>query len=865
MLTSTPVSKSPQTEGTLSQWKQLLVKRRSELRDEYQHDPFPPRLTNAHRRLVDGILQNICRVLDLPRTLALLAVGGYGRKQLFPYSDIDLLVLLRNDADLVLREQLERFVSLLWDIGLDVGHSVRTIPECQEQACKDVTVQTNLMEARLLYGSASLYKKFAEAMRTIMDSATFFQAKQLEQDQRHARFYDTANNLEPNLKESPGGLRDLQNILWISQACGLGTSWQALAKHGLIARHEARQIKGHELFLQDLRIRLHYLAGRREDRLLFDYQNALAQQLGLSDTSNHRASEIMMQRYYRTAKSVDQLNTLLLQNLRSRIMPTVSVPALPLNERFQQRGELLEARSEGLFERQPSAILESFLLLQQHPELKDMSAPTLRALWRARGKVNQDFRRDPINRATFMEILRQPSGITRELRRMNRYGILGRYLPAFGRVVGQMQHDLFHVYTVDEHILRVVRNLRRFTLSEFAHEYPLCSQLMSEFQRREVLILAGLFHDIAKGRGGDHSHLGSIDARQFCRQHGLSADDTDLVAWLVENHLTMSSTAQKSDLSDPQVISAFASRMASERRLTALYLLTVADIRGTSPQVWNAWKAKLLEDLYWATRRQLSGESAPHEVHLQARQTEALKIIRLYALGEHAHEALWSELDTAYFLRHDAQEIAWHTRHLWAKVVTQLPAVKARLSPIGEGLQVLIYTPDQKGLFARICGFFDRINYNIVEAKIHTTRHNYALDSFLVLDPLNKTGHYRDLIGFVEKELARRIAVQAPLEPPVKGRLSRHVRHFPIAPEVSIRQDERGAYHALSVTAGDRPGLLYSIARVLVNYGIDVYSAKINTLGERAEDVFLISGDVLNDSKAVVRLEADLLEALAVS
>ena len=864
MLTSSSLSAAAETGITLSQWKQLLVERRSALQGEYQSHPFPPRLTNAHRRLIDGILQNICRVLDLPRTLSLLAVGGYGRKQLFPYSDIDLLVLLRNDADLILRGQLERFISLLWDIGLEVGHSVRTIPECQEQARKDVTVQTTLMEARLLYGSPGLFKKFSDAMLTVMDSTVFFHAKQLEQDQRHARFYDTANNLEPNLKESPGGLRDLQNILWISQACGLGTSWQALAKHALITRHEARQIKDHELFLQDLRIRLHYLAGRREDRLLFDYQGALAQQLGLSDTTNYRASEILMQHYYRTAKSVAQLNTILLQNLRSRITPTVSVPAVQLNERFQQCGELLEARSEGLFVREPSAILESFLLLQQYPELKDMNAPTLRALWRARGKVNQAFRRDPRNRVVFMKILRQPTGITRELRRMNRYGILGRYLPAFGRVVGQMQHDLFHVYTVDEHILRVVRNLRRFTMSEFAHEYPLCSRLMSEFQGQEVLILAGLFHDIAKGRGGDHSHLGSVDAKRFCKQHGLSTEDTDLVAWLVENHLVMSSTAQKNDLSDPKVISTFASRAGSERRLIALYLLTVADIRGTSPHVWNAWKAKLLEDLFWATRRRLSGDTAPHDMHLQSRQTDALEIIRLYALRDDAHEALWSELDTAYFLHHDAQEIAWHTRQLWAKVRTQSPVVKARLSPIGEGLQVLIYTPDQQGLFARICGFFERINYNIVEAKIHTTRHNYALDSFLVLDPLNKTGHYRDLIGFVESELARRIAVQAPLEPPVKGRLSRHVKHFPIAPEVSIRQDERGAYHVLSVTAGDRPGLLYSIARVLVNHGIDVHSAKINTLGERAEDVFLISGDVLIDSKAVVRLEADLLEALSV-
>ncbi|HVS27715.1 MAG TPA: [protein-PII] uridylyltransferase [Burkholderiales bacterium] len=846
-----------------AQLKQFLSERRDQLEREYQKHPFPSQLLDSHRKLIDEVLQSLCGDSQLPKSMALLAVGGYGRGELFPYSDVDLLVLLRDSADLVLQVQLERFIGLLWDIGLEVGHSVRTLEQCQEEAHKDVTVQTTLLEARLLYGSNALFRKFTIAIRNTLDSAAFTQAKQLEQQQRHTRFHDTASNLEPNLKESPGGLRDLQNILWIAQACGYGTTWPGLAKRGFITAHEARQIKQHEAFLRDLRIRLHYLAKRREDRLLFDYQGALARQYGFIDSENHRASEAFMQRYYRTAKSISQLNIILLLNLRPKITPAPFAEALPINERFQSRNELLEARHENLFEREPAAILESFLLLQQHPELKGMSAATLRALWRAKKRMNPAFRRSAKNRALFMQILRQPSGITRELRRMNQYGLLGQYLPAFGRIAGQMQHDLFHAYTVDEHILKVVRNLRRFTLMEFAHEYPLCSRLMSEFPRQEVLILAGLFHDIAKGRGGDHSELGSADARRFCKQHGMSAEDTTLVAWLVENHLMMSTTAQKQDLSDPEVIDAFARRMGNERRLIALYLLTVADIRGTSPKVWNAWKGKLLEDLFWLARKRLSGEAVSRDSFLQARQTEALDIIRLYALREDAHQPLWSQLDTVYFLRHDAQEIAWHTRQLWSRVNAQAPFVKARLSPIGEGLQVLIYTPDQKDLFARICGFFDRISYNIVEAKIHTTRHDYALDSFLVLDPSNKTAHYRDLISFVEHELAQRIATQAPLEPPAKGRQSRHVKHFPIAPEVVIHPDERGAHHILSVTAADRPGLLYSIARVLVNYHINMHTAKINTLGERAEDVFLIDGEALNNSRKVVRLEADLLRTLA--
>lgn len=491
-----------------------------------------------------------------------------------------------------------------------------------------------------------------------------------------------------------------------------------------------------------------------------------------------------------------------------------------------------------------------------------MSAATLRALWRATRLITPAFRRDPQNRALFMDILRQPRGITHELRRMNQYGILGRYIPAFGRVVGQMQHDLFHVYTVDEHILMVLRNLRRFTVPEYAHEFPLCSRLISAFERPEILFLSALFHDIAKGRGGDHSRLGCADARRFCKLHGLDKTDAEMVAWLVGHHLTMSAVAQKQDLSDPDVIAAFAKMVGDERHLAALYLLTVADIRGTSPKVWNAWKGKLLEDLFRTARRYLTGGAGTLGEELQARQIEALRILRQHAIPENAHRALWAQLDEGYFLRHEAQEIAWHTRLLNRQVNSAQPVVKARLSAAGEGIQVMIYTPDRDDLFARICGFFERVNFNIVEAKIHTTRHGYALDSFLILDEENRTSHYRDLLSYIEYELAQRLLQDTPLEPPLQGRLSRHLKHFPIAPQVSIRPDEKGAYHILSVTAGDRPGLLSRIARVFVAHRIHLHTAKINTLGERAEDTFLIAGEELENPKAVIRLETDLLKQL---
>lgn len=488
----------------------------------------------------------------------------------------------------------------------------------------------------------------------------------------------------------------------------------------------------------------------------------------------------------------------------------------------------------------------------------------MRALWRSRTRIDGRFRADPVNRAQFMQVLREPLGVVREVRRMHLYGVLRRYIPAFGRIFGQMQHDLFHVYTVDEHILRVVRNVRRFAVPEFAHEYPLCSRLISDFDKPELLYVAAIFHDIAKGRGGDHSSLGVVDARRFCRSHSISREDTELVAWLVQAHLAMSATAQKQDISDPEVVAGFGRRVGDPRRLVALYILTVADIRGTSPKVWNSWKAKLLEDLYLATRRYLDGGAIATDHSLQLRQRDALAKLALYGLPPDAQRPLWETLETPYFLRHDPQEVAWHARALVNRVTTPVPVVRARPAPGGGGVQVLVYVPEQKELFARMCGFFERIGFSIVDAKINTTRHQYALDSFTVLDPEDAGREYRNVITFIEQELAVALTLPAPLPPPMRGRLSRQLRHFPIEPEVGIRPDERGTYQVLSIVAGDRPGLLYGVARVLVEYDISVHTALINTLGERAEDTLLISGQVLSNERAVLRLQADLLAALAV-
>jgi len=813
------------------------------------------RLLAAHTRLIDRYLRRVWRQLAMPGRIALAAVGGYARGRLYPRSDIDLLILLDADPDDALRQQLHELVTMLWDIGLEVGHSVRTVAQCMEESA-DVTVQTNLLEARLLCGNRELFDALRDGVRQRLDLRAFYQAKLHEQQKRHTRYAESDSSLEPNLKESPGGLRDLQTVTWIARAAGLGTHWSELAQIGLLTPAEARQVARHSALLAALRIRLHYLAKRHEDRLLFDFQTPLAEQMGIRASANRRASEHLMQRYYRTRLAVRQFNTIMLQNLYDYLFGEMPVRR-NLNERFRIVGTRLDIRDELLFERRPEAIFELFLLMEQHGELTDPSARTLRALWRAQPRIDAAFRRNPANRACFMEILRQPQGVLHALRRMNQYGILGRYLPAFGRIVGQMQHDLFHVYTVDEHILMVVRNLRRFAAPEYAQEIPLCSRLMGEFARPEVLYVAGLFHDIAKGRGGDHSQLGRKDARAFCVQHQLGNADTSLIVWLVEHHLMLSATAQKQDLSDPDVIAGFAARIRNDRYLVALYLLTVADVRGTNPEIWNAWKAKLLEDLFLQTRRYLSdGKVADRLGEIRRAAADALN---LYALTPDAYQLLWAQLDDSYFLDHDPQEIAWHTRLLAFKVNPAAPIVKARISRAGEGLQVMVYCPDQRALFARICNFFARMNYTIAEAKIHTTRHGYALDSFQIMEAARGEAAYRDIMTYIEFELAQQIAQAKPLALAALGRVSRQLKHFPIEREAEIRPDNKGM-HVLSLVAGDRPGLLAHIALVLDRHNIRLHRAKINTLGSRAEDVFWISGPALAQPEQTEALRSALLK-----
>lgn len=821
--------------------------------------------------LADDALRTLWEQAGFPAGFALVAVGGFGRGELFPHSDVDVLLLMPDgvspDADEALKRRLEGFIGSCWDSGLEIGSSVRTLADCVAEAEKDVTVQTSLLESRLITGSRKLYSQFASRFDAGIDPKAFFVAKTLELRQRHTKFENTPYSLEPNCKESPGGLRDLQVILWVAKAAGFGKTWDELARSGLATPFEALQIKRNEALLSLIRARLHLLAHRREDRLVFDLQTAVAESFGYANEMSPdgrlvaRASEALMKRYYWAAKAVTQLNQILLLNIEERLNPSTHEPR-PINGRFSDKAGMLEVASDDLYLKNPHAILETFLLYQRTVGIKGLSARTLRALYNARDIMDASFRNDPVNHQLFMAILQEPKGITHAMRLMNQTSVLGRYLWVFRKIVGQMQHDLFHVYTVDQHILMVLRNVRRFFIVEHAHEYPFCSQLAAGWDKPWILYAAALFHDIAKGRGGDHSELGARDVRAFCRQHGIHRDECRLIEFLVKEHLTMSRIAQKEDLSNPDVIAAFAKRVGNERYLTALYLLTVADIRGTSPKVWNAWKGKLLEDLYRYTLRVLGGRAPDPDAEVEARKRDALVMLALHALPHEAHKKLWDTLDVGYFMRHDASDIAWHTRMLSRHVGTAKCIVRARRSAVGEGLQVLVYTPDQTDLFARICGYFDQAGFSILDAKVHTAANGYALDTFQVVTPMLPE-HYRELVSMVESELDQTIEEPGPLPPPSRGRVSRRVKSFPVAPRVHLAPDEKAQRWLLSISASDRAGLLYSVARVLARHKLNLQLAKVTTLGERVEDTFLIDGPELQQNKAQIAIETELLEALA--
>ena len=859
--------------GSSEVCRQLLLQSQLELQQRFRDDEPVEALVRARAAFIDRLLislwpQRLGAALSEKVTLA--AVGGYGRSELHPCSDVDLLVLTPEPLTGPDREPIEKLVSFLWDIGLEVGHSVRTVTECAEESLADVGVMTTLLEARALAGSATLLPAMRAALAPdrVWPVRDYFAAKVREQQERHLKANDTAYNLEPNVKTAPGGLRDIQTIAWVAKRHFGAESLDELATHGFLTASELRRLKQAQSFLWKVRFGLHVLTGRHEDRLLFDHQIKLAQSFGYEDGTYTLAVEQLMQRYYRTAMDVQLLNELLLQLFREAIL-TDDTPPKPLTPQFQVRNGSLEAVNEDLFARAPSALLELFVLLQQHPQLRGVRAGTIRAVGRNLWLIDEEFRQNPRNHRLFLEILRAPRGVTHELRRMNNYGVLGRYIPAFGRIVGRMQYDLFHAYTVDAHTLFVVSNARRLAIPDFNQELPLVSPIMQTLPKQELVYLGALFHDIAKGRGGDHSDLGAVDAEAFCLEQGLSRYDARLVAWLVKAHLLLSTTAQKLDIGDPQVINEFARKVGDEAHLDYLYVLTCADVRGTNPKLWNSWKASLFHDLYEKTRRALRrGLETPVDKDELVRENQAGARALLAAAGfaQDAVESVWHRLPEAYFLRYTPAEIAHHTQVLATPDAGGEAERVAVETQSGSGTTaVLIYAPHRRHSFARATAVLDQLGLNIVDARITPVGNDYSLDTYHVLEEDGTMIIDAERLTEIGQSLwvSLRRSRDTPLA--VSRRAPRQLRVFRTATQIAINVDERNARSVLELVAGDRPGLLCDVGKVLWEESVELHAAKIGTMGERAEDVFYVTDRERRplDEAAAERLRLRLMETLS--
>ncbi|MCU7914524.1 MAG: [protein-PII] uridylyltransferase [Candidatus Thiodiazotropha sp. (ex Gloverina cf. vestifex)] len=780
---------------------------------------------------------------------ALVAVGGYGRGELHPRSDIDLLILLSSEENFdAFKNRLEQLLTLLWDIGLDVGHSVRTIDDCVQAASQDITVITNLVESRHLAGSRPLYETMLEATGSdhMWNSHDFFEAKWQEQIQRHAKHDNSISNLEPNIKESPGGLRDIQTIGWVAKRHFRIKNLHDLVVHGFLTEAEHKTLIDGQNHLWRVRFALHLLNGKHDDRLLFDHQRTLASQLGYDNDYANLAVECFMRDYYRTVMELSRLNEMLLQHFQEKILLKDELgDPKTINQRFQSRSNFLEVTHDQVFEETPTALLELFLILQENPKLKGVRASTIRLIRSHTYLIDEQFRQDIRAQRLFMKILRQSLGVTRAMRRMNVYGVLAAYIPAFEDIVGLMQYDLFHVYTVDEHTLMVMRNLRRLTVPVYAEEHPFCTQLMNTLPKEELIYLAALFHDIAKGRGGNHSELGAIDAFTFCRQHHLSEYDSHLVSWLVRNHLVMSMTAQRKDITDPEVVQAFAAMVGDISRLTYLYLLTFADSRATNPAAWNSWKDSLLRDLYIATRRALlrglENPLAQEELVKEKQEAAMWNLQQSTNLRGEAIQGLWSTFNHEYFLTHSPNAIQRHTESILATPAHELPLLKMRQTAKRGGTEVLFYGIDRDNLFAVITTRLDQLALSIVNARVMSTSAGFSLNSFLVLEqdgsPV-EAGQRRDEII----EMLREGLIQEGDQPlNVTRSLPRRHKHFDTPTQIYFTQEPNLQRTAMRLIALDRPGLLSDVGQAFASCQIRLQHAKITTLGAEVEDIFFIT------------------------
>ncbi len=807
-------------------------------------------LVRLRAQVVDRLLLHLWRnCANTDNDIALVAVGGYGRGELHPGSDVDIMLLANRHLSVQTEQVISEFLTRLWDIGLEVGHSVRTVADCRREAEKDLTVATTLMETRLLAGTDQAYNAMVATVSAdqIWPSKQFFAAKRAEQIARHHRYDDTAYKLEPNVKGSPGGLRDIQMIGWVAKRHFGVNTLDELVEHHFLTPGQLQRLHDGQDFLWRVRFGLHVLTGRCEDRLLFDHQINLAKLLGYEDASFTLAVEQLMQRYYRTVMELSRLNEMLLQLFEEAILMNPVATPVPLNRRFEVKNDFLQTTSDDVFANDPSALLELFLLLQQHPKIRGVSAYTVGLIRRNLSLIDEEFRQNPRNHRLFLGILRAPEGVTHELRRMNRYGVLGLYVPAFGRIVGRMQYDLFHAYTVDEHTLFVVSNLRRFALQRFDHEYPDCSPLMQSFEKPEIVYLAGLFHDIAKGRGGDHSELGAVDAEAFCLEHGMSQYEARTVAWLVRHHLILSTTAQKKDIGDPDVINEFAALVGDNTHLEYLYVLTVADVRGTNPTLWNSWKATLFHDLFSLTRRAFRHglENPIDREQLILEKKEAVKQqLRGTGIDAQKIQSAWVQLTEDYFLRYRKGEIAWHTEVLIrSDLQSDYGFADVRQQVVGDGIEAILYAPRQEHTFAHATAILAELGMTIVDARIVPLANDFNLDTYIFMETDHRVQVDDTRLIKIRRALTNMLTSTDHRAVNVTRRAPRKVRLFSTKTTVSFDQDLAGRHTIMDLVAADRPGLLSTIGRIFIERRIDTLTAKIMTIGERAEDAFYIVDD----------------------
>ncbi|MBE9560596.1 MAG: [protein-PII] uridylyltransferase [Proteobacteria bacterium] len=824
------------------------------LKEIYQNGCDVNTVVYGRSNLIDQLINVIYTFMfkEVDQEIALIAVGGYGRGELHPKSDIDLMILLQEEENQQTKDLLEKFLMLLWDIRLEIGHSVRTVEECIEESIKDITVATNIMEARLLAGSEKLFTEMKEETSAdhIWDSKSFFQKKLEEQIQRSGKFNDTAYNLEPNIKESRGGLRDIQMIAWVAKRHFNANSLRDLVKENFLLEDELNSLLEGQHLLWRIRCSLHYLAGRREDRLLFDYQRDLAEEFGFEDkeeNSKNEAIEQFMQQYYRTVIELERLNEMLLQHFREAIIyADVDTEAELINDSFQIRNGYIETTSEDIFKDNPCAILEMFLILQEYPEIQGVRAGTIRQIRKYKSLIDDKVRQSTRAQHLFMKIITGSRGVTHELRRMNRYGILAAYIPAFDSIVGRMQYDLFHAYTVDQHTLFVIRNMRRLSVPDYCHEFPLASGVFQHLPNPGLLYLSGLFHDIAKGRHGDHSELGAVDAKEFCEMHGLPEDDGELVSWLVRSHLIMSMTAQRKDISDPDVVRAFAELVTSVERLDYLYLLTISDIRATNPKTWNDWKDKLLGELYNKTASLLNkglNQQSDKESNISEIQTASLRKLELQGIDSHQANKLWETFNAEYFQSHTYGQVTWHTSLIIdaiQKGSLDKPLIQSRVHESSNSIQLMIYMKDRDRIFYDVVTVLNKDDVDIVNAQLLNTTDGYALQTFR-LAPVNTNNEEMSfvadqLIHSLEERLASSAdATQSPLTVN-----SKH-KYFSSPTVISFKKVNDDTATLLKIETIDRIGVLTNIAKAFIDCKFKILSARIATAGEKAIDYFVIS------------------------